>query len=176
MVGSRKCDAPPSPQKGNKQPTGKDFLTTIEVGRGKQQSLKSETSSEFTPESSPFAPERMFHLATMGIFRGKLPVSFRKSALPKTNSSHLKIALPKRKLIFQPQCFWCYEYMLVSGRVRARFLSFTSNSWEPVACQISRKKTQKKQDLGSWTCEPRKKKLLSMKYWLVNRDLFHGLY
>ena len=28
--------------------------------------------------------------------------------LPETNSSHLKIGLPKRKLIFQPQWFRCY--------------------------------------------------------------------
>ena len=27
---------------------------------------------------------------------------------PKTNSSHLSVGLPKRKLIFQPQCFRCY--------------------------------------------------------------------
>ncbi len=38
-----------------------------------------------------------------------------KSTLPKTNSSHLAGGLPKRKLIFQPQCLRCE--LLVSGRV-----------------------------------------------------------
>ena len=35
--------------------------------------------------------------------------------LSETNSSHLKMGLPKRKLIFQPQCFRCE--LLVLGRV-----------------------------------------------------------
>ena len=33
--------------------------------------------------------------------------SFSRNTLPETNSSHLKICLPKRKLVFQPSIFRC---------------------------------------------------------------------
>ena len=39
--------------------------------------------------------------------------------LPETNSSHLKIGHPKRKLVFQPSIFRCE--LLVSGRVESPF-------------------------------------------------------
>ena len=38
-----------------------------------------------------------------------------KDTLPETNSSHLKLGHPKRKLVFQPSIFRCE--LLVSGRV-----------------------------------------------------------
>ena len=59
------------------------------------------------------------------------PVFFRKSTLPKTNSSPLKIGFPKRKVVFQPSIFRCG--LLVSGRVASR------NIWIPCVT-------------GPWTC------------------------
>ena len=50
---------------------------------------------------------------TIGSFRDAIhfqvrTVSFREGALPKTNSSPLKIGRPKRKLVSQPSIFKCY--------------------------------------------------------------------
>ena len=45
-----------------------------------------------------------------------------KYTLPETNSSHLKIGHPKRKLIFQPSIFGCE--LLVSGRVMYEHMFF----------------------------------------------------
>ena len=39
-----------------------------------------------------------------------------RTTLPETNSSHLKLGHPKRKLVFQP-CIFRGEVLLVSGRV-----------------------------------------------------------
>ena len=48
-------------------------------------------------------------------------------SLPETNSSHLKIGHPKRKPIFQPQCFRCYASCREGKMFGKRVLKNLSN-------------------------------------------------
>ena len=58
-------------------------------------------------------------------------LQLRNLTLPETNSSHLKINHPKRKLVFQPSILMCY---LVSGSVTDILLDISHRFKKKIAC------------------------------------------
>ena len=87
--------------------------------------------NEFTPQNCQSKPLKMDDWKMKNLPFGARPTwQVRTVTLPKTNSSPLKIGLPKRKFIFQPSIF--RGELLVSRRSQGGYLSDGLFNHQPV--------------------------------------------